>query len=890
MLSQTTLKNNGRQRVEKRESWKILLVDDDQHNHRMIRLFLRKFTFEGLPLEFVSAYSGAEAKTLIQQHPDTALIFLDMVMEELDSGLRVADFIRNDLGNTLVRIVMLTGQSQYRTEEDVITGYDINDYRLKTEFSRQKLTTTVLTSLRSYRDLITTETSRHELAELSTRLAARSAELELLNHQLKIEITRREKAEQALSHQSTKNEIDLSAATILVVDDDAISRKMLQTALSHNGYQVSTAANGEVALQQAFAQRPNLILLDIMMPNMDGFAVCECLKAGPDTRDIPIIFVSASDSVQSKIRAFAAGGVDFVTKPTSMEELLVRVSTHLMLRAAQKHLQQNNEALQAEIARRKQAQQELEEQRNLLRSVMDAIPDAIFVKDTESRFVINNVAHLHNLGVTSQSEVVGKTDFDIFPPELASAYFSDEQAVVKSGQPLLNREEPYTDPITQTKHWLSTTKVALTNSSGQIIGLVGSSRNITEQRQAEAALRQAYRQQDRLLTAIPSVLIGVNGDNIVTHWNTPAETVFAITGQAVVSRPLADCGVQWQWNRINPALARCRETDQPIDLHDVRYNRPDGKEGFLKVTITPFDDHTSLLLLAQEITQRKVLEGQLAQAQKLEAVGQLAAGIAHEINTPTQYIGNNVSFLQASLGSLQTVFNQYQRLMQAGKEGVIPPGLLAEVETLTRQVRADYLLEELPLAAQEAMDGVNRVTEIVKAMKEFSHPGIDKKMAIDINQAIKSTITVTRNEWKYVAQVETNLDASLPRVPCLPGEFNQVILNIIVNAAHAIADAGGAQQKGTITISTERQGDWVEIKIADTGAGIADDIKPRIFDPFFTTKDVGRGTGQGLAIAHAVIVEKYHGSISVESQPGQGATFIIRLPVYPKEEGSESYG
>ncbi|MBW7897137.1 MAG: response regulator, partial [Opitutaceae bacterium] len=253
MLSQTTLKNNGRQRVEKRESWKILLVDDDQHNHRMIRLFLRKFTFEGLPLEFVSAYSGAEAKTLIQQHPDTALIFLDMVMEELDSGLRVADFIRNDLGNTLVRIVMLTGQSQYRTEEDVITGYDINDYRLKTEFSRQKLTTTVLTSLRSYRDLITTETSRHELAELSTRLAARSAELELLNHQLKIEITRREKAEQALSHQSTKNEIDLSAATILVVDDDAISRKMLQTALSHNGYQVSTAANGEVALQQAFA-------------------------------------------------------------------------------------------------------------------------------------------------------------------------------------------------------------------------------------------------------------------------------------------------------------------------------------------------------------------------------------------------------------------------------------------------------------------------------------------------------------------------------------------------------------------------------------------------------------------------------------------------------------
>jgi signal transduction histidine kinase len=166
-------------------------------------------------------------------------------------------------------------------------------------------------------------------------------------------------------------------------------------------------------------------------------------------------------------------------------------------------------------------------------------------------------------------------------------------------------------------------------------------------------------------------------------------------------------------------------------------------------------------------------------------------------------------------------------------------------------------------------------------MKDFSHPGAGEKTPVDINKAIESTITVTHNEWKYVAELEAHLDKDLPLVPCLPGDFNQVILNIIINAAHAIGNVidENADRKGTISVSTGRNNGWAEVRIQDTGSGIPEAYQPRIFDPFFTTKEVGRGTGQGLAISRSVIVDKHGGSLNFETTEGKGTTFIIRLPL-----------
>jgi signal transduction histidine kinase len=258
-----------------------------------------------------------------------------------------------------------------------------------------------------------------------------------------------------------------------------------------------------------------------------------------------------------------------------------------------------------------------------------------------------------------------------------------------------------------------------------------------------------------------------------------------------------------------------------------------------------------------DISEVKQLQSQLAQAQKLESVGQLAAGVAHEINTPIQYIGDNAKFLE----------DAFRDLIE-----------MREVEHRAEDFA--YLKAEVPNAITQLSEGVNHVARIVRAMKEFSHPGPIEKTEVDINQAIESTILVSKHEWKFVAEITTDLDPDLPPVPCVAGEVNQVILNLIVNAAHAIAEVvKDSGRKGRILISTRQKESVLEISIADTGAGIPEGIQSRIFDPFFTTKPVGKGTGQGLAIAHTVIVQKHKGTLRFESEVGRGTTFLIELPL-----------
>ncbi|MEM7309905.1 MAG: ATP-binding protein [Planctomycetota bacterium] len=279
--------------------------------------------------------------------------------------------------------------------------------------------------------------------------------------------------------------------------------------------------------------------------------------------------------------------------------------------------------------------------------------------------------------------------------------------------------------------------------------------------------------------------------------------------------------------------------------------------------------------------ERTTLQTELARAQKLESIGQLAAGIAHEINTPTQYVGDNTRFLQESFEDLLPLLEQARELCRQVLDGSGCEALAGKLDAAFAEADIEYLVEQVPVAIEQSLGGIERVRKIVLSMKEFSHPGVEDMSHVDLNQAIESTITVATNEWKYVAEVETDFDEDLPSVPCMAGEVNQVVLNMIVNASHAIADVvgDGADGKGKIRISTRRLGEDAEIRIADTGAGIPEDARHRIFDPFFTTKGVGRGTGQGLSIAHAVVVKKHRGALEFESELGKGTTFVVRLPL-----------
>jgi PAS domain S-box-containing protein len=281
-----------------------------------------------------------------------------------------------------------------------------------------------------------------------------------------------------------------------------------------------------------------------------------------------------------------------------------------------------------------------------------------------------------------------------------------------------------------------------------------------------------------------------------------------------------------------------------------------------------------------DITNQKKLESELYQAQKLESVGRLAAGVAHEINTPVQFVNDNCYFLRDAVAQVGEVLRAYQEALAATAAGQLEAQqALERVEAAERAVDLAFLSENMPTAVARALEGLERIATIVRSMKEFSHPNYASKSSADLNAAIRNTLTVARNEYKYVADIETDLE-DIPLVVCNVGEFNQTFLNILVNAAQAIEGmVKGTDGRGLITITTRADGDGVLISVRDTGGGIPETVQANIFDPFFTTKEVGKGTGQGLAIARSVIVDKHRGSLSFESVPGVGTTFHIRLPV-----------
>jgi signal transduction histidine kinase len=281
----------------------------------------------------------------------------------------------------------------------------------------------------------------------------------------------------------------------------------------------------------------------------------------------------------------------------------------------------------------------------------------------------------------------------------------------------------------------------------------------------------------------------------------------------------------------------------------------------------------------QDVTDLRRLERELTAAQKLESVGRLAAGVAHEINTPVQYVSDNVQFVRTSIVEITTVIEAYRALRCAASAAGDVAAAAQRAAEAESAVDLDFLLKDAPLALNGAVEGLGRIATIVRSMKEFAHPDQAEKTPADLNQAIQSTLVVAHNEYKFVAEIDAHFE-ELPPVYCYLGEINQVVLNLIINASHAISDmVKTTGTLGTLTIRTRLDGDSVEISIGDTGTGIAKSARDKIFDPFFTTKEVGRGTGQGLAIARSVIVNKHGGTLRYETECGKGTTFFIRLPI-----------
>jgi two-component system NtrC family sensor kinase len=535
-----------------------------------------------------------------------------------------------------------------------------------------------------------------------------------------------------------------------------------------------------------------------------------------------------------------------------------------------------------DVTERKRSEDEVYRSRQMLQSILDSVPQRVFWKDRSLTYLGCNRAFALDAGLGDAAEVVGKSDFDLAWKESAELCRADDERVIEQESPKLNFEEPQIRPGGSLL-WLRTSKLPLRDREGKVIGVIGTYEDITSQKRSEEALRESEERYRELFENASDLVYTADLDLRLTSLNRVAEQTIGYCREEAAQMNLRQLVEPKEWPRVEQALERLLTGEPPTRL-EVAITAKDGRRVMLEVNprlIYRDGKPVGVQGIARDVTGRDVVEMELRHAQKLESVGRLASGIAHEINTPIQFVGDNTRFLQDSFGGLQTLLNKYQELRDAAASGAVNPELLAAVRRTEGESDCAYLLEEIPKALAQTLDGVTRVATIVRAMKEFAHPETKEMAAADLNKALLSTLTVARNELKYVADIETDF-GDLPPVVCNISDLNQVFLNLLVNAAHAIGEVvKGTGKKGKIQVRRASEGQTVLITISDTGCGIPEGIRTKIFDPFFTTKEVGRGTGQGLAIARSVVVERHKGNLTFESEVGKGTTFYIRLPLEP---------
>jgi two-component system, NtrC family, sensor kinase len=402
-------------------------------------------------------------------------------------------------------------------------------------------------------------------------------------------------------------------------------------------------------------------------------------------------------------------------------------------------------------------------------------------------------------------------------------------------------------------------------------------------------LKQVNYQNAMMLNWVNGAVLQVDREGRVTQANAAALAALGWTAEELIGRHKHETihhsqndGSEYPWD-FCPVFAAIEDGSSHHVDGDVFWQK-NGSSFSADFIVCPTrnekNEITGAVLIFRNLTEQRLNEANRIHSMKLESIGELAAGIAHEINTPIQFIGSNLSFLRDSFGDLERLTAAYGRLKEAvGGLGQVQD-LIGEIAGLEEQADLEYLREEMPKAFEQTVDGVERVTKLVLGLKGFAHAGADEeKHLADIKEIISNSLIVCHNAYKYVAEMETDF-SELPPIKVYPGDIGQVIINLVVNAAHAIADQhkdGGAM--GKIRISTACADGAITITVADSGGGIPEGIRQRVFDPFFTTKAIGRGSGQGLAISRTIIHDKHHGELSFETTIGKGTTFFIRLPL-----------
>jgi len=673
---------------------------------------------------------------------------------------------------------------------------------------------------------------------------------------------------------------------VLMVEDNPADVDLFKELLAEDsspGIELTAGSTLGQALDLLAAQDFDAVLLDLNLPDSRGFETF--LQVRDKVPNLPIVVLSGLADEDLAAKAVREGAQDYLVKWDLSAPLIVRSIRYAIER------KQSEERLRLNEAR--------------YRAVVQDQTELICRFRPDGRLTFVNDAYGRYFNKTRE-ELLGQSFLPLIPAE-DQAVIQKQQAALRPDHPIVVYEHRVMKPDGRLA-WQQWTDRAIFDENGLLIELQAVGRDITERKLAEDALKKAHDQLEirvrertaelaeanealrkseaqfrRLVEAMQEGLFMTDEFCRFTYVNDRFRQIIGFLRKEILGACPADFVDEFSKNVLKNQILGHREGGH--ESYELVWIKPGGEKVITIVSPTAVFDHSGrfegTLAVVTDITQRKILENQLAQAQKLEALGSLAAGIAHEINTPTQFILSNIEFLKRELYRLDDFLKILARMLEEAESDGISGESIHELKALAAVADLDYLRREIPQSIESCLEGVQRVSKIVESMRYFAHPGKKEKVRIDVNQAVDNAIVISKNQWKYCAELITDLEPDPPPLNCLAAEFNQVLLNLIINAAQAIAEAVGEnpKEKGLITINTRRKDDFIEIRISDTGVGVPEEIRSKIFDPFFTTKGVGRGTGQGLAMAYSIIVEKHGGMIDLESQVGRGTAFILRLPL-----------
>ncbi|MCJ8501482.1 ATP-binding protein [Desulfatitalea alkaliphila] len=684
---------------------------------------------------------------------------------------------------------------------------------------------------------------------------------------------------------------------ILIVDDETPIRRLLAKILEGDGHACAVAADARQA-RELLAQTPfDLLLTDINMPGESGLDLARFVKE--THRDTAIVFVSVMDDPDEARSALNIGAYGYLIKPFDRNQALITVGNALIRRQleieARGHRLNLENKVRERTAELSAAVNALEkakireaalarfhqDQSLFLQSLLEAIPSPLFYKDAAGVYQGCNPAFEQYVG-RGRDRIVGRRLDDLFDPAVADHHHRVDQVLLQApDKKLYEAPAPFADG---TMREMLVSKASYQDIDGKVAGMVGVLVDITERKRMEQALRVS---EAKYRTILENIGIGValidpemrilELNHRMREWFPEIETMQQpICFQSLVTPPgehvCGGCPVAMTLGNG--------------EVHEAVLQRKTKRgERSLRIVSSAIRDDAGRIVaaieLVDDITEHMIMERELRQAQKLSSLGQLAAGVAHEINNPTGFVSSNLKTLGDYQQDLERLLADYAALKGAVQVAGDVAGLsdlIDRVSATEEEIDIDYIRQDAQALIAECREGTDRIRKIVDDLKHFAHPGLDQVQDTDINRELESTLSVVHNELKYKAEVVKEL-GDLPLIQANPQQLNQVFVNILVNAVQAI------EKQGEIRVATRHLDDRVEIRIADTGCGIAEEHLNRIFDPFFTTKDVGQGTGLGMNIVYNII-QKHHGDIRVESRVGQGTTFIITLPVgaAPDEE------